>query len=1213
MRGLRYIEYIWYLKILAGFLFIIGLASPSFSQDSLRYRVILIGDAGELTAEQDKALKHAAGNILPGKTSVLYLGDNIYPRGMGLPGDRDEKTTQQVLRSQYQPMRAKGAPVYFIPGNHDWDRMGTKGLEKIKRQWHFLDEQGDSLLKMLPRNGCPDPVEINLTDSLTIIVYDSEWWVFPFQKTSTESECECKTKADVLARLAELKEKNQHKMILLASHHPFSSYGIHGGRYTLKDHIFPLTAANKNLYIPLPVIGSLYPTLGTIFTNPEDIKHPLYKDMIKRVNEVFDSFPNLAHVSGHEHGLQLIKDKRVQIVSGGGSKRTPAKKGKHSLFADGRVGYVTADFLKGNSLRFTFYNYTRNGFSAVFTYALLFTPVPIDDPDSRVIRADSMVVQVHPSYDKPGKIHRFFFGENYRKEWATSTTLPVIRISELHGGLIPTQLGGGFQSKSLRLKDKQGKEWIIRSVEKSPEALLPPELKETFARDWVDDVTSAQHPFSALIVPPIANAAKVPHANPVIGVLSPDRNLGVYSRTFDKLVVLLEEREPLGKSDNTEEMEEELQQDNDNVLKSTEFLRARMLDMLLGDWDRHEDQWRWRDESKGKTKAYMGVPRDRDQVFHLTQGLIPRFASREYILPTLRNFGSSLSDPKWILYKTRFVNAYPEFQFTETEWLKHAEDFKKTITDSVLEAGLRRLPRSAYELRHDVLLRKLKARRDKLPAAMKDYYRFIQRKVDIKTSDKNEWVQISDKPGGDLNIRIIKINKDGKPEDELMNKTYDAALTKEIRLYVHNGNDSIVLNNKTSPIKIRIIGGKDVKTYNVLASRNKVKLYDKQNGSRYIGNVTRLKKHLADDSVNTVYSEVNLYNIRMPLTVVGLNLDDGFIFGTGFKFIKQGGFRKYPYASMHQLLASHSFSTNAYRIRYNAEWIDVMGKTDIVLLANANAPNNTLNFFGRGNETPFNKTGDYKTFYRTRYSTYHLNAAFRWNGNTQRSSFSIGPSFYYYRFDKEDNAGRFINNTSQIGSYDSVTIDKAKSHLGVALQFTNDRRNNKIFPQWGSYINIRVVAYEGMSDFAKSYAQIIPEIALYKNLNTKSTVIIAERVGGTVSIGQPAFYQSAYIGGHENLLGYRQYRFAGKYSFYNNLELRIKLADIASYIVPGQFGITGFWDVGRVWEKNDNSGKWHQGTGGGIYFAPASILALSFVMGHSTEGWYPYFSMGLRF
>jgi hypothetical protein len=56
-------------------------------------------------------------------------------------------------------------------------------------------------------------------------------------------------------------------------------------------------------------------------------------------------------------------------------------------------------------------------------------------------------------------------------------------------------------------------------------------------------------------------------------------------------------------------------------------------------------------------------------------------------------------------------------------------------------------------------------------------------------------------------VRILKINKDGIAKDEIMNKLYDADLTKEIRIYLGNGTDSIIMNSKTSPIKLRLIGG----------------------------------------------------------------------------------------------------------------------------------------------------------------------------------------------------------------------------------------------------------------------------------------------------------------------------------------------------------------------------------------------------------------------
>lgn len=1182
-------------------------------QDSIRHRIILIGDAGEIDGPQQLALKDAAAQVRDGKTTVLFLGDNIYPKGMPLKGDKAIANAREILRTQYDPMRKAGATIYFVPGNHDWDKSGPAGLAKIQAEASFINGLNDTGINFVPQHGCPDPVAIPISDKMVIIAYDSEWWLYPFAKFNNESDCDCKSKADVIAKLEELYYLNRNKIIMMASHHPFRSYGVHGGRFTFRDHLFPLTNINPNLYIPLPVIGSLYPILRKTFTNPEDLAHPLYRDMIKKVNAVFDSFPNLVYVAGHEHGLQFIEGKPTQVVSGAGSKHTNAADGPGSLFREASQGYVVADLMQDNSIRFSYYVYEKGAIKNTFTHVKPYTKVSDrTNPVYKPIDSDSITVQVHPSYNKPGRFHRWLFGENYRKEWAAPTRLPVIHLSKIHGGLTPTELGGGMQSKSLRLKDKDGKEWVIRSVEKSPDALLPPALRESFARDWLDDVTSAQHPFSALVVPPIANAVKVPHATPVIGVLSPDVNLGMYSKKFANLVVLLEEREPLGESDNSAKMEKKVQEDNDNRLHARTFLRARMLDMFVGDWDRHEDQWRWYDDDKGKEKHYVSVPRDRDQVFHLTQGLFPKIASREYILPTLRNFDAGIRHVKWLLYKTHFANAYPEMQFSETEWMKQATQFQSALTDSVLEAALLKLPKSAYDLRHDVLLAKLKARRERLPEAMRSYYHFIQKRVDVRTSDKNEFVQVTGMPGGGLNLTIRKISKDGELKDELMNKTYDPSLTKEIRLYVGNGKDSVLVNNTTSNICLRIIGGKDEKAYNMIASRKKVKLYDRINGSRFMGNTSRFRKHLSNDSLNTAYGEVNLYHILQPTVVLGINLDDGLILGGGFLYTRQEGFRRYPYASRHQFNVGYSFSTGAYRIRYAGEWIKVAGNADVTANAVIKGPDNTANFFGSGNESVFNKTGDFKRYYRTRFNNYIGEVALRWR-NAKRGSISIGPSVSYYSFDKDENTGRFINNTSLVGTYDSTTVSEKKWHLGIAMRYLNDKRNSTILPQWGSYISIRMHAYQGLGKFARSFAQVIPEVALYKSLDARRNFILAERFGGTVSIGHPAFYQLATIGGHENLLGYRQYRFAGQHSFYNNLELRVKLADLASYILPGQIGINGFWDIGRVWTNHDNSGKWHNGTGAGIYFAPASMISLNFVMGYSSEGWYPYFTMGLRF
>ncbi|GAO44658.1 BamA/TamA family outer membrane protein [Flavihumibacter petaseus] len=809
---------------------------------------------------------------------------------------------------------------------------------------------------------------------------------------------------------------------------------------------------------------------------------------------------------------------------------------------------------------------------------------------TRAVAQDSVTVMVHQSYDKPGKFHRYFFGENYRKEWAMPVTLPLLRISVLKGGLRPDQLGGGMQSQSLRLKDNNGKEWVLRSVEKIPDKLLPPLLQQTFARDWIDDVTSAQHPFSALAVPPFATAVNIPHAQPILGVVADDPALGEYRRQFAGLVVLFEEREPLEPSDNSEKMQKNLLSDNDYRLNGAEFLTARLLDMYLGDWDRHEDQWRWHPEKTDGITTYSGVPRDRDQVFHLTEGFFPKMASRSYILPTLRDFDPHIKKVRWLMSKTRFVHPYPGFQLSATVWDSTAKAFQAAITDAVIDSALLRLPAPAFRLRGATLREKLISRRERVPDAAMEYYRFTQRIVDIRASNKNEWITIADTGNRDLVVRMYKINRQHEITDLLMEKTYDHHLTREIRLYTGEGADSVRISNANSPIKLRLIAP-DSATVALQSGKRKLKQYD---------------------AARTPFHPVNLYDIWQPKINVGINIDDGFLLGAGFIFTRQHGFGKQPFASRHQLMATHSFSTAAYRITYQGEWTDVAGNADLLVRALINAPNNTFNFFGSGNETVYDKTGDYKTYYRTRFNTYRFEPSLRWTfGNT--ATLSAGPSLYYYVYDPEDNKGRFINQPGAVTTYDSATIYENKLHLGAGLTYILDRRDSRIIPRRGMYVHLRLQGYAGLESFAKDYGQFIGEIDFYRALGKKKRFVLANRTGGAVTVGKEAFYQQAVLGGQENLLGYRQFRFAGRHSLYNNLEARIRIVRVASYILPGELGLTSFWDIGRIWVPDEKSGVWHNGVGAGIYFVPASLVSFNVLAGYSKEGWYPYFTMAFRF
>lgn len=1217
-------RFVWQNIFTAVCLFVSGVTGFSQSpiEPAVTHRFVLIGDAGRLlngkSIVSDAVAKHV--NTSDSITTILFLGDNIYERGLPDKEDNNYNEYVDVLAKQLLPFESHAAAVYMIPGNHDWQKSGPEGWERIKRQAAWVDSLDKDNIVFLPKEGCPGPEEIVINDSLVLVIVDTQWWLHPFEKPGVDSDCNCKTEDDVINALKDIAYRNRNKRIVFTSHQPMRSYGIHGGYYTWKQHLFPLTEFSDNLYIPLPIIGSLYPFVRGTFGNIQDLKHPEYKNMVKRIEGTMSIAPDVIYAGGHDHSLQLIQEnKQSYIVSGSGINRERVKKGKNALYVSDQRGFVEIIYRADGSEQVVIYEVDEQGaYKAAYDVVLPLKQFPkeIALTNESCIEQDSITVAIAPEYDAVNGSHRFWFGENYRKLWATPTTLKVFYIEK--EGLKILQQGGGQQTKSLRMADSTGKEWVLRTVQKDPAKALPENLRSTVAKTVVQDQISAAHPYAPLTIPPLAAALNVPHANPQIVFVLNDPALGIYRSEFANTVCIFEEREPTSveaaKTYNTTKVLEKLQEDNDNRIDEKAVLNARMLDLLIGDWDRHEDQWRWEKRVEGKRSVYAPIPRDRDQTYFINAGVLPYIAARKWIMPKIQGFDAKIKNVNGFMFNARYFDRFFLHELSEREWIEVIQHLQQTLSDSLIAEAVAQLPDTIYAQCGKQIVHNLIARRNALLKNGLKFYTFLAHTVEVPGSDKDEFFELEYQKGGDIILKVYKIKKDGTKGNVFYERKFNKKTTKEIRLYGRGGEDVFdVLGKGRSPIKVRMIGGSEKDSFIVerqVHSRKNLVVYDRSDKENEFPAHAKATIHKSSDpAINTYNGRTFQYNQLLPQASGGYNADDGIWLGAGAQYTKYG-FRKEPYAQRHRLLLGHALATDATNVKYFGHFVDVFGKTDVKINFDARAPDNVSNFFGVGNETQYVKIGDKPiTYYRTRYNLITTQIKLE---HTFARTFKLygGIIGQYYAADASDNARRYIN-IYDIRNPDENVFTK-KIFVGLIGGFQLDTRNSEFMPIRGVYWNTFLTGMQQLDEKNQNFGRFETDMTVYTSFNKDPRFVLINHFGGGLNAGDPYYFQMCYLGGSTNLRGYRNYRFAGNNKFFYNVEVRVKLFDFTSYLFPGSIGLIAFNDLGRVWTDGEKSTTWHDGYGGGFYIVPAKMLVVNMVLGCSKEGVLPYVSLGVK-
>lgn len=1127
----------------------------------------------------------------------------------GLPDEQSPEydARRSVLDTQIAIANGTDAKVYFIPGNHDWDNGHAGGWDAIIRQQQYVDAKGGENVKFYPEDGCGGPVEVQLSDDAVLVIFDSQWWVHPYDKPGVESDCPYKTKLEVLSQIDDILSKNSKKLVILACHHTFKSYGIHGGYFTLKQHIFPLTDFRPNLYIPLPVIGSIYPIVRGVFGISEDLSHPAYANMIRDVQKVVKTHPNVVFVAGHEHNLEYIKDSSYNyIVSGSGTKSTRVSSNKNAPFTSALNGFAVLDITKQKKADVTFYTVSDSVRKAFAGQLLDFSKIAPPKPEDTIPKvyvphsADSITVAANTKYAKVSKFQKFLNGNNYRNVWAEPVKLKVFRVNEETDGFKITGIGGGHQTKSLKLKDKNGEEWSLRTINKDITKILPQGVQGTAEDEYLQDFISSAHPYSPLIVPTLAKAVNVVVATPKIYFVPDDRALGIYRPFFANSVCLLEQKEPTPHGEDTkseQKLVNKLLDDNDNHVDQQDFLRARLLDFLIADWDRHFDQWRFAEKDTGKGKLYYPIPRDRDQAFSYANGILVKYATQNMI-PFLKGFRKSIPGIKWLAYWAKDLDRTFLTGLDSSTWKKTIANFKTNLSNNVVDKAVKNLPPEVYALDGKEISEKLKSRRDYLPVEGMKYYKFLSRQVNVAGSNKDEYFKVE---SGEKNLKVRVYKKTEKTDSAslIYCRVFEPSITKEIDLYGLNGDDVFNIDsNVRSDIKLRIIGGRGNDTFNI-KGRIKNYIYDFTKEKNFIEHKSQtINKFENDPEVNRFSTTgFNYDKYSFPNINLGYSIEDGLMAGVGF-YKKTYGFRKEPYSTLQKLSSLYAISSGAYKVFYQGEFNQVVGKNDLVVDGELSRPV-LNNFFGIGNFTKIQNTKDIE-YYRVRYNYAYADVLLRRRlGNIV--FISAGPEFYNYWNHLKDNENKILSNPSLVG-LDSLNVYKTKVYGGGKLNIVINNVNSEFLPTRGILWNTQFSALAGLNKNSKPLTSLTSDMTIYSSLTNPAKVVSVLRLGaGHIFSKYYEYFQAMNLGENNFLRGFRKNRFSGSSLAYGSLSLLIKLFDTKSHIFPGSVGIIAFDDAGRVWAEDQKSNKWHNATGGGLYYSPFNIVLLSAAVGFSEE------------
>lgn len=773
------------------------------------------------------------------------------------------------------------------------------------------------------------------------------------------------------------------------------------------------------------------------------------------------------------------------------------------------------------------------------------------------------------------------FGKHWRDLWTTPVKVPVLDLDNYSGGLnvLPSDNSGGKQSKVLKFSSKDGKIFKFRSTLKFAKFAIDPELKGTIAEYIVQDQVSIKHPYAPVIAFRLLKSAGVLMPEPMMYVLPHDRKFDA-NRDFNGLLGTLQEipvkKKPyLGFEEviKTTNLLKKIDKEPGNRVDAVEFLKARLMDIFISDWDRHHKQWLWAGSGDENNILWKPVSQDRDEAFCRYDGLIPWLFAEA--VPRFEGISENYPNVEFLTWEGRYLDRKFLPSVTKHQWDSVTASLKNTLTDSVIHYAVSKLPGEWYRLSGKELEHILKARRNGLKEVSEEYYYLISREPEIWATDKNEIAEISTNEENKLELKIFESGN----TLPYFSRVFDECETGEIRLYLQGGIDTLVLKGSfASDIKLKVINGSGDKT---LIERTDKYAVDIDvtfftNGKQVHVNETG---NVSVNTDNAVIPKDALKKIdRRPQDFGGLltfipsfnfNSDEGFIFG-GTSVYNRYGFRYDPYKYRLSANAVYATRTRGYSLEINTHFAGLI-KNVLTGFSGKLSGSQFSKFYGMGNSSTLDKELNKSDFYKV--ESHHL-------GLAQLFSFKLGSSITLKTgielksIYTENKPYTIIDNKTIKGT---GRVSFASVYSGItyssALQKTVPLPKTSV----GIFVSYSKGVLGSRFDLTKTGIEISQ--SLLENVLPRSFLTIslkAEKVFGNFP-----FYESAMLGGGEYLRGYALNRFSGDALVAAKADLDIYLFNTMIFL-PADISLLLLSDAGRVFLNGETNSKLHYSIGGGF-------------------------------